>query len=282
MLATQQMIDSPTNPNWSPFTKKVVRRIKECPTVIPNMKTLVRDTKWMRRCTLLCTDEDVVHNMTEVAGNGGFQKGSLSVQELSVHDLLNPYRDILKQCGLFLHTDCWKFIKAQYGIKLTYGMMPPMSVLSKMEVGETKLYWQHFFSFDGVAVDQKMHLCSSPLVGDRNIGQIKRNIRQLKLKRPADTTIRPSPPVSATFFEPGDIKMSFQSGEPAFFIQQSNKWVHMKGVVVETETNYRTASEKQLRNLGMTPFVGQHSKKPLFIKSVGEKKNTVVCYGIVV
>ena len=129
------------------------------------LDNIYKNTKWTRKCTFLTVDNKIVHNCSEVSCNINFQDKN---HNNYVHS--TSYSDIYKDSmlGVFVHTDCWKFIKNEYKIKLSYSHLPitEIDVLSPkifkfINYGLIEKYWNQFFDYIGVITDSNEELCKS-------------------------------------------------------------------------------------------------------------------------
>jgi hypothetical protein len=90
--------------------------------------------------------------------------------------------------GVFIHTDCYKYIKLKFNIKLKYSNLPLIDNRKKnyykpfeyINYGDIENYWHQDFQFEKLYIDNKQYLCSSPLKNDKNISQINKNVNAMK------------------------------------------------------------------------------------------------------
>ena len=82
------------------------------------LKWVEQNSKWLNQCTLLCANTKVIHGCKEVACIITFQdkKGNRYTNSTR-YDFDAPH-------GVFAHTDCWKYVKQEYGISLNYSHLP--------------------------------------------------------------------------------------------------------------------------------------------------------------
>jgi hypothetical protein len=80
-------------------------------------KFFKKNTDWLYKCTILTVNNEVIHNCREVSCNVDFVAPNKNEYTTSLDYSL----DITKNKGLFIHDDCWTFIKNKYGIKLKFG-----------------------------------------------------------------------------------------------------------------------------------------------------------------
>jgi len=256
------------------FTK-YIKKIQSSPTIISDLKELNKNTKWLNKCTMLLSDNNIVHNVEETGCNILFEKENFSAEHIGRGNLCGLFQ-YGTPCGIFIHTDCWKFVKNKYNIELNISYLPPVSEITNyknfnIDYGEIEKYWDQDFKFSELAVDKKQYLCSSPLKNDKNITQIKKNINNLKLKNKD----RVGPVVSATFYKNGDIKIGKNKN---FWIIKNNKWTEIKEKIIKQKVHIDISkvNNKQRKIIENIPLVGLYSKQPLFMSTTkGIKKNVV-------
>ena len=252
--------------------------IKKKPkNIINNLKELDKNTKWMNNCTMLLLNDKIYHGFNEIACNITFCKNNLCITHIGNWTKDFDYsftNDII--CGIFIHTDCWKFIKKIYKIELKFSNLPKIkktnnwNKIFNINYGNIEKYWNQDFNFMEIIIDKKNYLCSSPLKNDKNIAQIKKNIAVLKIKNDPK---RIGPLVSATFYDNGDIKLGKNN---FFWIKKNNKWLQIneKPLKINININLQKLNKKQKNFLTKIPFIGQHNTIPIFIlSSILIKKN---------
>jgi hypothetical protein len=231
---------------------------------IKELKELKKQSKWMDKCSMLLINDQVIHNVTEVACNITFCNKSRKLCAEHIDKNIN----LLKNCsfmddtkyGIFIHTDCWKYIKKSYKIELKYSYLPK---IININYGDIENYWEQEFNFQGILNDNKQYLCSSPLKNDKNINQIKKNINSLKIKNDPN---RVGPSISATFYDPGDIRIGKNK---KFWIIRNNRWQEINDNVIKIklDINITKISKKKENYLKKIPFIGQYNTIPIFISS---------------
>lgn len=238
-------------------------------------KKLEIKSKWMNNCTMLVTDGTVIHGLVESNCNITFCNKNECVEQIT-YGIKPSFEQ--GNFGLFLHTDCWKFIKNKYNIELSYHNLPKLNLdntydnmVLDINYGDIESYWAQDFDFEEIVFDNKMYLCSSPLSNDKNISQIKKNISKLKLKNDPK---RVGPQVSATFFESGDIKVGKNNN---LWIIKNGKWseINEKVIEINMDININKIKINQLNFLKDIPFYGEFNTKPIFIKSSKSHKKDI-------
>lgn len=215
------------NIKHTPFMRKKGNKIKENPDVIDKITKLEKNTRWMNKCTMLLNNNKIVHGVKEDSCNINFCKNGECYQHGDF-----GYDKFYSPGGIFIHTDCWKYIKINYNIELKFSNLPKITdpfknPLFDFTYGEIKNYWEQDFDFLNLVIDKKEYLCSSPLKNEKNITQIKKIINQLKIKNDPE---RKGPAVSATFFNTNDIKLG---SNKKFWIVKNNKWVEINEKIIK-------------------------------------------------
>jgi len=227
--------------------------------------------KWMNNCTLLLADDTVQHNLIEYAGTTEFKKKSFKGEHMYMFE-----EDYNKNYGIFIHDDCYKFVNQTYNINLKFSYLPKFNNVENniynFKYGELDKYrynknkFSQFFNFEQLILDDKLYLSSSPLLNDKNIKQIKKNLSTLKFK---NNSKRVGPLVSATFFANKDIKIG---SDNKFWEKKKNKWILINEKPITLFINLKkNTSLKQKEYLESLRYIGQYDIKPIFIKS--KKKN---------
>lgn len=77
--------------------------------------------KWLKKCIILLTNNDVIFNCENSYGDNEFKDKNGNVYLCEINSkLYKQYKDTYKGCGIFLHSDCYKYVYNNYGIKLKY------------------------------------------------------------------------------------------------------------------------------------------------------------------
>jgi hypothetical protein len=85
--------------------------------------------------------------------------------------------------GVFVHTDCWKFVKNKYNIELNYynlliiekNILSP-KIFDFINHGSIEKYWQQDFDLFGIVADSNEELCNNPLKSNLVAKNIKKII----------------------------------------------------------------------------------------------------------
>ena len=265
---TMEIFNTDINSKWTPYYKKLANKIKSTPNIINNLKDLSKNTKWMKQCTMLQINNDIIHDVKEVSCNNSFCNNKKCITHLD----MGKEFELSDEYGVFIHTDCWKYIKDKFKIKLRYSDLPPVSKtlgrIFDIKYDDIEKYWQQDFDFVDIVLDKKEYLCSSPLKGDKNISNIKKIIKQLKIRNDPN---RKGPMVSATFFKEGNIKMGNNN---KFHVIKSKKWVEMPGniIKVKIQFNINLLKPKEYKYLVGLKYIGEHTTEPIFINKLKNLK----------
>jgi len=131
--------------------------------------------------------------------------------------------------GVFIHIDCWKFVKNEYNIELKYSNLPIIEkkiystkIFNFINYGSIEKYWHQFFDFIGIIADSNEELCNSPLKSNLVAKNIKKIISKLKIRNDPE---RKGPAVSATFYNNGLYKVGLNGN---IWTIKNNKWLEIK------------------------------------------------------
>ncbi len=221
------------------------------------LKQLKTQTKWLSKCTFLSADNKIIHGCKEVDCNIGFRdsKGNLYYHETVSSDQLLNY-------GVFVHSDCWKYILKTFKVKLNYSLLPILNVdrtdsklFQFINYGPIEKYWDQNFNFLLALSQNNEELCSSPLVSDKVGSNIKKVWSKLKIRTDKE---RKSPGVSASFYKQGHYKIGINGN---IWTIKSGKWVEL----ADTESKAITYNVNKIpKNL---VGIADVNTKPVFVKS---------------
>jgi hypothetical protein len=254
--------------------KKIINKFKKLNKTkfIVNFNKLNKTTKWMNKCTFLTTDNKIIHNCKEVSCNIDFTD---SKKNIYTHD---PFKisksNILEPNGVFVHTDCWKYIKNKFNIKLNYSYLPIFShsikytgnkIFNFINYGIIEKYWNQYFDFTNVIIDSNEYLLTSPLV-ENSLTSLYINKIFSKLKIRLDSE-RKGPITSAIFYNNGIYKIGLNGN---FWQIKSGKWNEIKEpiskIIKIINRKNETLFIRQLK------FIGEYNNIPLFVKSIKHEK----------
>lgn len=230
---------------------------------IKNLNDLKKNTKWLNKCSFLTADNRVIHGCKEINCNINFiDKNNNEYTHGTDFEFHNS------MYGVFVHTDCWKCIKNEYGIKLSYSHLPIINkntesnkIIETLNYGPIEKYWSQDFDFVKIVADSNQELCSSPLKSDLVKKQIKKIFIQLKIKDD-----RPSPSTSATLYKNNMYKVGTNNN---IWYIKSGKWNELKDTITYKFTSKNEYVFKKFI------FIADTNDIPLFIKKYNStKKNT--------
>ena len=231
---------------------------------------LYKKMKWMEKCTMLLMNNDVVHGCREKDCNISFETSNGTRYESS--DEIDYFDDSYKNNGIFVHTDCWKFVKETYGIELTYGHLPIIDrdttdsyPLTNINYGAIVDYWQQDTRYADMFMDKKIWMAFSPLDKthknyDKNISRIKKIISQLKLKKET----RQGPSVSATFYKNGIYKVG---NNKKIWQKKAGKWMQISDELIIKKYPISLKKIKSINQYKINKLrqIGSCYDKPIFI-----------------
>jgi hypothetical protein len=227
------------------------------------ISTIKKINKWFNKCTFLTKDNKIIHNCKEVSCNINFVSSNKERYTASVNDidLVDDY-PYVKNIGLFIHTDCWNYLKIKFKMELKYSDLVIFQENYKKFVMDNSLkyinyyniqkYWDQHFEYDLMWQDNNIWMCESPLKSTKNASRINKIIKQLKIKKD-----RKGPTVSASFYKEGNIKYGNNKN---FWIIKKGKWVEMKGEIIY--------EKKEFNHKLKIPQIGEYNTKPIFIEKL--------------
>lgn len=234
-------------------------------------------SSWMNKCTILTTYNKIVHGCEETTCNGSFvdkyKNGYDTHYFEDKYDYLNEFEK-----SIYLHTDCWKFIKQQYGIELQFKDVPFKFFNFKnrknidkpilIDYGKIESYWGQDMNFKQMIEDGNDYQIYSPLVNNsKNINRIKKICSQMKFK-----IGRAGPSVSATFYDNKSIKYGNNN---KFWIKTKGKWQQLDIDVHEVCASIKRNDTTMINKINKIPCIGEWNTSSLFIKQYGIKGKTL-------
>lgn len=261
------------------FDKELCKKIDNDPEYIEKLKNIVIKTKWLDKCTFLTNCDKVIHGCREVGGNIEFEdnKGNLYYQDVNYN--IYPEIEYKTKKGIFLHDDCYKFIKSTYKIDLKYSdvaVIPSSNdynkINHKIKYGEIEKYWAQSFDFEKMMMDNNEYMIEPPLKNEKNAQRIKKIITQFKFNTDKN---RKGPAVSATFYPENTIKYGING---LLWIKSKGKWSELKdsNKKDKIKVDLNNMSEEERKYLESIVCYGEQSEKPLMIKNIKENgKNQI-------
>jgi len=232
---------------------------------LSTLNNVNKTTKWLDKCTFLSANNKVVHGCKEISCNISFR------DKKSNHYIQQPYFESAETMyGVFIHTDCWKFILNEYGITLTYSHLPITNfdrednkIFNFVNYDKIEKYWEQYFNFIKMVGDSNEELCSSPLKSNLVAKNIKKVFIQLKIKTDDK---RISPWTSATFYSTNTYKVG--SNGNIWFIKL-NKWIQIKDTI---QYKFTLKNKNIIKKL---VYLGSANNEPMFIYSI--EKDHLIC-----
>lgn len=263
------------------------------------IKNIIKNTKWLNKCTLLLKNNEIVHNCKE----GGSNQFFVSTKTGKNYESINNYHNInieqyytkkistfIENIGIFIHTNCWKFIKINYNIKLKYKDLPLKFIKNDFLILKeilpinyypVKKYWDQYFDYENMCLDNNDWIIENPLLPNcdsKNIKRIKKIINQLKLSQQLN---RIGPSISATFYKTNDIKLGNNN---KFWKISNGKWVEIIDNIVTEQILIKLIPDKItplkmkfINYIKKLPQIGEVNIEPLFIENYFfNKKNKFI------
>lgn len=262
-----------------PWYEPILKKMDEDPEYLSKMKKHIKETLWLNHCTFLTKDNQIIHDCHESSCNIDFKdkKGDKYYQDVFMGD---SYTDLTEKThgGIFLHSDCWKFIQKKMKIDLLYSDVPVIikprefyKINPTIDYKEIKKYWSQDFRFELMFVNSNQYMCESPLKNTKNANRIQKIISQFKFNTDKN---RKGPAVSATFYPENTIKYGINH---SLWIKSGGKWkpidepVERKKIEVHLN-NHESNIKKHLKKI---VCIGEQTSKPIMIVSMKEKKKGI-------
>jgi len=230
---------------------------------IKSIKLMKKRTGWMHKCTFLAADGSVNHGCSETSCNIGFQDN-----KFNRFVALQYFDDISAKYGVFVHTDCWKFIKKEHGISLQYKHLPikkisevERKVLPDIDYGLMEKYWVQDFDFIKMISDGNEDLAISPLKSELTGKYINKIFSKLKIR---DDKKRSGPVVSASFYKEPIYRIG-ESGN--IWCIKGNKWIEVKQTV---KFSIGIKNIGLIKNISLSQDI---NSQPIFVLKI--TKNTI-------
>jgi hypothetical protein len=212
----------------------------------------------------------VIHGCIETACNVTFEKGNNTYEHITKLST-GTFTDILGSCnnmGVFVHDDCWKYVKNEYGIELKYSDFPidrtkikSYEKILNIDYGKIEAYWSQDFMFDLAYKKGQIYLCESPLKNTESAKAIKKILSILKIK---DKGSRQSPRTSATFYKNGTIKIGIDGN---FWKISKGKWIKIQGEVKLSKVTVDVGDKRAMKKLNSLTQVGDICNGTVAVKS---------------
>lgn len=238
---------------------------------INSIKSMKKNTKWMKKCTFLAADGTVAHGCEEVSCNIDFQdsKSNRFIAQTYNQD----YDDIDTKYGVFVHTDCWKFIKQEHGIKLQYKHLPIKPIgrvetkaLLDIDYGIMEKYWAQDFDFVKMIADGNEEMGLSPLKSEVVGKYVNKIFSKLKIKL---NPTRIGPIASASFYKPNTYRIGLNEN---IWVVKGGRWVEVPNIV-EFSIEIKDIQKVIKKVIKKIVFSQDVNEEPLFVLKI--EKNTI-------
>lgn len=260
------------------------------PIELKTILNLGKKLKHLNNCTILTLDNKIIHNCSNYDCYSQFKDNTNNTiyemyeyfqnKKLDYHKKNND-SVFYEKLGVFLHTDCWKFILKTYNIELKFSDLPILEKDDRnkfktyyhpyiprpfyiIDYGTVQKYWSQYFNYIQLIDDKNEWMTSSLLENNKkNITRVKKIISQLKLKNDPK---RKGPNISATFYDDNIIRIGNNNN---FWITKNNKWNEIKKPIVsqyfEIKNSTKKLDKKIINNINNISQIGQYSKIPVFM-----------------
>ena len=239
-------------------------------------KELIKKSKWLKNATLLLQNNKVINGCREVACNIEFEGKDGTMYTAVDVDNMVPYIGNDGNIGIFIHTNCWKYIKIKYKVELKYSDIPLTLINKRFKVpikyGDITRYQSQDMQYLKMFQDNNIYMITDPLKNDKmNNIRLKKIINQLKLK----STLRPSPSMSATFNKTNDIRMG-NNGK--FWIIKNSKWVEIKEPIIKKTViiDYKKTKMNIIKEINSIPQIGEKNTKLIFVNNFVSTKTVEI------
>lgn len=222
-------VDGKNRKKRDPYYEKVFQEIDKDRVYLKKLMKFVGETKWLDKCTFLTVMDEVIHGCRETSCNITFQdkRGNQYFQDLKHHTVEEV--SLKGRNGIFLHDDCWKFVKKRLGIALKFSDVALFMTKGEyhkynsiVKYGPIEKYWSQDFKFIDLFVDSNKYISESPLKNAKNAIRIKKIIGQFKINTDKG---RKGPSVSASFYPENTIKYGING---ILWVKKRGKWNELK------------------------------------------------------
>ena len=244
------------------------------------IKQLNAKLKWLNKITIMTADNKIYDNCKNLHSDDEFRCGTKKCKTEPIYDYSRYNIFDNDNHGVLIHTDCWKFIKQNYDVKLKYGDLPLINhnithkkfktdfyaniYNFKIDTKNITKYQEQEFNYISLLIDGKIDFAESPLKNTINANRIKKVFNQLKIKNN-----RPSPSISATFYPNNIIKIG---NDGNFWKINNDRWNKINEDVIVKKITY---DKNNLKSISKMSQIGEPSKIPCFILSFTFNKSNV-------
>lgn len=213
-------------------------------------------TEWMNKCTVLTASCHTIHGCKEIACNIKFSDGKVEYEAA-------PYEtDDANRC-IFVHDDCYNYVKKVFNISLRYDMFTFMgvgSIATSTNFGIIGQYFSQDIMMDEMIQDGNDYLLYSPLVDNKkNRTRINKIIKSYNLKKN-----RTGPSISASSAKDKHIRIGNDNN---FWVKKNGKWTKMnEGMIIKKDLKL---SQPIINNMRQ---ICEFNNIPLFLKITSYKQ----------
>lgn len=164
------------------------------------------NNNWLNNCSILLYNGDVLHNMKQKKSlSNNFSNKKYKNIEIYPYTYVNNETEIF---GIFLHTDCYKYIESKINFKFSFKHIPYLLLNSYYKFNDIKYTinssMKQVFDFVDLGINNHKYIIS-PLKNGINKKQIDKVINKIKLKKIIKNDNRASPTYPASLLENGYI-----------------------------------------------------------------------------
>ncbi len=211
------------------YNEAIFKKIDADDKYIKKMYDFAKETQWLNDCTFLTNTNKVIHHCRETNCNIVFKDKKKNEYYQDIHHEIYTEIENKDKNGIFLHNDCWNFVKKNYKIELKYSDVPIIvapckynKINEKVKYNEIEKYWSQLFKFEELCMDENQYMSISPIKNDKNALRIKKIISQFKLNQDKS---RKGPSVSASFYPENTLKYGING---LLWMKKSGKWTELK------------------------------------------------------
>lgn len=134
----------------------------------------------LNKCSVILKNGDVIHGCYNNNGND-FSKGDDSYE--CIFDGFKQFGDDDK-VGVFVHTDCYNFVKKDYGVELKFSHFPIIdNNMPNVNYGKIADYWQQDMDYFQMLKDNNMYMTANPMTDTDKTKKHKTEMARLLLKK---------------------------------------------------------------------------------------------------
>ncbi len=263
------------NSKLSSYDKELIKKIISDKDFFSKLKTLYKNSLWLNKCTFLTVDDRIIHGCKEIGCSIDFVDSKRNKYFHDFYNLINEIPTTKTNSGIFIHSDCWKYIKSTYKINLKYSDIPVIpnpknftKINPKINYGLIEKYWEQDFLFINTIFDSNEFMCESPFSNKKNESRIKKILSQFKINTDIKRT---GPSVSATFYPESTYKIGI---DKEIWEKKSGKWIKLKEPVekISIKVDLNKLDKKLSNYFKKIVCIGEPSLTPLFISSMKPDK----------